>query len=91
MIPDYAKSILAADAQAYIKRLMGWPYAGVAIEADRWAERKYLFAREIWCKRAAACPGFAPMSWAERFEQMFGEPLENYGERLRAVRPKEAA
>lgn len=95
MIPDYYRPIFAADADGYIKRLAGWPYAGMAIAADRWAERKYHFAREIWPKREQACPGFKdengyPITWAQRFFEMWHEPLIEYRKRLRAVRDSEA-
>ena len=96
MIPDYAKPILEADAQAYVKRLAGWPYAGVAVEANQWAERKYRFAAEIWPKRHAACPKFTdeegrPITWETRFKQMWMEPLREYRERLHAAKDKQAS
>lgn len=90
MIPDYAKPILEADATAYIKRLAGWPYAGMAVASDRWAQRKYNFAKEIWSKRNEPCPGFN-MTWAERFLEAWHEPLVEYRTRLHLAREQESS
>jgi hypothetical protein len=96
MIPAYLEPILAADAAAYTKRLIGWPYAGSAIEANRWAEQKYHFALEIWPKRHAACPGFKddhgrPITWETRFQQMWHESLADYRQRIHAAKPQQEA
>lgn len=96
MIPDHAKPILAEDAQAYIKRLHGWPYAGVAPQADEWARRKYLFAKEVWSRRDEICSDFKdkngnPITWAARFTDMFFESLEDYRARIRAAQTQVAA
>ena len=96
MIPNHIKPILDVDAQAYIKRLAGWPYAGVAMVADQWAQRKYHLYREVWAKRRNACPGFKdkhgrPITWATRFEQMCAEPIVAYHARLKAAQTQVAA
>lgn len=96
MIPEHLKPILAADAAAYAKRLVGWPYAGVATVAEVWAEQKYHFALEIWRKRHAACPGFKdkhgyPITWETRFKQMWHESLEDYRARIHAAEPQQVA
>ena len=90
------KPVFDADAEAYIKRLAGWPYASMATEATRWAERKYHFAREIWNKRDEFCPGRKTergerMTWAQRFAEMWHEPLEDYVQRCKTARTKVAA
>jgi hypothetical protein len=84
VIPADIQLVLDADAQAYIQRLAGWPYAGVAPAADAWARRKYLFAKGVWPKRDEPCPGFQ-CTWAARFEQMWLEPLADYRARLHAA------
>lgn len=96
MISANIEPILAEDAKAYAKRLMGWPYAGVAPQADVWARRKYLLYREVWTKRHDACPGFKdergkPITWATRFERMTLEPIADYHQRLRAAQSQAAA
>lgn len=95
MIPEHIQPILDADAHAYIKRLAGWPYAGVATTAERWARRKYLCAKEFWHLRDKPCPGFfkrngAQMTWAERFEEMWSESLVDYRARLHSAQERAA-
>jgi hypothetical protein len=96
MIPAHIEPVLKEDAQAYTKRLAGWPYAGFAPQADEWARRKYLFAKDIWPKRHAQCPGFKDkegraITWETRFKDMFLEPLAEYRARLHAAQTQVAA
>ena len=51
---------------------------------DRWAEeKKYHAARSAWVKRNRRVPG-KPYNWATWFENMFGENLFEYAERMKA-------
>jgi len=63
------------------------------LEAEYWdnvdeAKRKAFYAaKRIWPIRHEATPSTEgdakPVTWAEWFEQMFGEPLEQYAERAK--------
>lgn len=63
------------------------------LEAEYWdnvdeAKRKAFYAaKRIWPIRDEATPSTEgdakPVTWAEWFEQMFGEPLERYAERAK--------
>lgn len=53
-----------------------------AKQERQWAEdKKYHAARSVWIKQRHMTPK-RRITWARWFERMFGEPLEQYAQRM---------